>query len=103
MKQYFANPTIRNSLLFYPLNQIFIFLRNRDNPHHKYLRLFSPEYTNPANSYVFGSTLDGCAIVRNSVIVNGNLKEWHSDLVLAATPTLDEFLYHYIVDTTTTE
>jgi hypothetical protein len=29
------------------------------------------------------------------------LKEWHSDLVLAATPTLDEFLYHYIVDTTT--
>ena len=67
------------------------------------LRLFSPEYTNPANSYVFGSTLDGCAVVRNSVIVNGNLKEWHSDLVLAATPTLDEFLYHYIVDTTATE
>lgn len=67
------------------------------------LRLFSPEYTNPANSYVFGSTLDGCAVVRNSVIVNGDLKEWHSDLVLAATPTLDEFLYHYIVDTTATE
>lgn len=67
------------------------------------VRLLSPEYTNPANSYTFASALDGCAFVRNSVIVNGNLKEWHSDLVLAATPTLDEFLYHYIVDTTTAD
>ena len=64
------------------------------------VRLLSPEYTNPANSYSFASALDGCAFVRNSIIVNGNLKEWHSDLVLAATPVLDEFLYHYIIDTT---
>ena len=62
------------------------------------VRLFSKEYTNPANTYTFASALDGCAFVRNSVIVNGNLKEWHSDLVLAATPTLDEFLYHYIIN-----
>jgi hypothetical protein len=67
------------------------------------LRLFSPEYTNPANTYTFASALDGCAFVRNSVTVNGNLKEWHSDVVLAATPTLDEFLYHYIIDTKTAE
>jgi hypothetical protein len=67
------------------------------------LRLLSPEYTNPANTYTFASALDGCAFVRNSVIVNGNLKEWHSDLVLAATPTLDEFLYHYIIDTKTAD
>lgn len=65
------------------------------------IRLFSPEYTNPANSYTFASALDGCAFVRNGVIVNGNLKEWHNDVVLAATPVLDEFLYHYIIDTTT--
>jgi hypothetical protein len=64
------------------------------------LRLLSPEYTNPANTYSFASALDGCAFVRNAVVVNGNLKEWHSDLVLAATPVLDEFLYHYIIDTT---
>ena len=64
------------------------------------IRLFSKEYTNPANVYTFAPALDGCAFVRNSVTVNGNLKEWHSDVVLAATPTLDEFLYHYIVDTT---
>ena len=67
------------------------------------IRLFSNEYTNPANSYTFANALDGCAFVRNSVIVNGNLKEWHSDLVLAATPVLDEFLYHYIIDTKTTD
>jgi hypothetical protein len=44
--------------------------------------------------------MEGLAVVRNSTIVNGNLKEWHTDLVLAATPSLDEFLYHYIIDTT---
>ena len=65
------------------------------------VRLFSDEYTNPNTSFVFGSALEGCAFVRNSVVPNGVLKEWHSDLVLAATPTLDEFLYHYIIDTTT--
>ena len=65
------------------------------------LRLFSSEYTNPNTTFTFGSALDGCAFVRNSIVPNGVLKEWHSDLVLAATPTLDEFLYHYIVDTTT--
>lgn len=65
------------------------------------LRLFSKEYTNPNTTFTFGSALDGCAFVRNSIVPNGVLKEWHSDLVLAATPTLDEFLYHYIVDTTT--
>lgn len=65
------------------------------------LRLFSKEYTNPNTTFTFGSALDGCAFVRNSIVPNGVLKEWHSDLVLAATPTLDEFLYHYIVDATT--
>ena len=64
------------------------------------VRYFTAEYTNPSTSFVFGSALDGCAFVRNSIVPNGVLKEWHSDLVLAATPTLDEFLYHYIVDTT---
>jgi hypothetical protein len=65
------------------------------------LRLLTAEYTNPNMSFTFGSALDGCAFVRNSIVPNGVLKEWHSDVVLAATPTLDEFLYHYIVDTTT--
>lgn len=65
------------------------------------IKLFSPEYTNPNTTFTFGTALDGCAFLRNSIVPNGVLKEWHSDLVLAATPTLDEFLYHYIIDTTT--
>lgn len=66
-------------------------------------RLFSGEYTNPNVSFTFGSALDGCAFLRNSIVPNGVLKEWHSDMVLAATPTLDEFLYHYIIDTKTAD
>lgn len=61
-------------------------------------KILSPEYTNPANTYTFASALFGCATVRNAEVINGNLKEWHTDVVLAATPTLDEFLYHYIID-----
>ena len=59
------------------------------------------KYGNAVNSYSFAPALNGVATVRNSVIVNGNFKEWHSDLVLAGVPSLDEFLYHYIIDTTT--
>lgn len=59
------------------------------------------KYGNSVNSYSFTPALNGLATVRNSVIVNGNFKEWHTDLVLAAVPSLDQFLYHYIIDTTT--
>ena len=44
--------------------------------------------------------MGGLVTICNSVVPNGNLKEWHTDLVLAATPSLDEFLYHFIIDTT---
>lgn len=58
------------------------------------------KYGNAINTYSFTPALNGLATVRNSVIVNGNFKEWHTDLVMAAVPSLDEFLYHYIIDTT---
>ena len=61
------------------------------------------KYGNSVNSYSFAPALNGIGVVRNSVIVNGNFKEWHTDLVIAGVPSLDEFLYHYIVDTTATE
>ena len=64
------------------------------------VELLRPEWTNPNNVYSFAPALEGLAIVRNATIANGNLKEWHTDLVLAATPSLDEFLYHFIIDTT---
>ena len=59
------------------------------------------KYGNSVNSYSFTPALNGLATVRNSVIVNGNFKEWHTDVVLACVPSLDQFLYHYIIDTTT--
>ena len=59
------------------------------------------KYGNSVNSYSFTRALKGLATVRNAVIVNGNFKEWHTDVVLAGVPSLDQFLYHYIIDTTT--
>ena len=66
----------------------------------KDVELFT-KYGNNVNSYSFASALNGLAQVANSVIVNGNFKEWHTHVIMAAVPSLDEFLYHYIIDTTT--
>ena len=66
----------------------------------KDVELFT-KYGNNVNSYSFAPVLNGLAQVANSVIVNGNFKEWHTHVIMAAVPSLDEFLYHYIIDTTT--
>lgn len=66
------------------------------------VRLFS-EYGNGVNTYTFASAMNGLATVANSVIVNGNFKEWHTHLILPAVPSLDEFLYHIIIDTNTAD
>ena len=58
-------------------------------------------YGNKVNEYNFTPALNGLGVIMNSVVVNGNFKEWHSDLLVKAIPTLDEFLYHVIVDTKT--
>lgn len=68
----------------------------------KDVELFT-KYGNNVNSYSFAPALNGLAQVANSVIVNGNFKEWHTHLIMAAVPSLDEFLYHYIIDTTTAD
>ena len=60
-------------------------------------------FGNNVNSYNFSSALGGIATIMNSTIVNGNFKEWHTDLWMSAIPTLDEFLYHVIIDTTTAD
>lgn len=49
----------------------------------------------------FASALNGLAMFMNTTLLNGNLKEWHTDLMMTAVPSLDEFLYHYIINTTT--
>ena len=66
----------------------------------KDVELFT-KYGNNVNSYSFARALNGLAQIANSVIVNGNFKEWHTHVIMAAVPSLDEFLYHYIIDTTT--
>lgn len=69
----------------------------------KDVELFT-KYGNNVNSYSFAPVLNGLAQVANSVIVNGNFKEWHTPhVIMAAVPSLDEFLYHYIIDTTTAD
>ena len=68
----------------------------------KDVELFT-KYGNNVNSYSFAPALNGLAQVANSVIVNGNFKEWHTHVIMAAVPSLDEFLYHYIIDTTTAD
>lgn len=65
-------------------------------------RLFT-EYGNSVNTYTFAPAMNGLATVANSVIVNGNFKEWHTHLILPAVPSLDEFLYHIIIDTNTAD
>lgn len=61
------------------------------------------KYGNNVNVYNFTPALGGLGVFMNSVVVNGNFKEWHTDLFVKAIPTLDEFLYHVIVDTTTAD
>jgi hypothetical protein len=61
------------------------------------------KYANKVNSYNFSKTLNGLLTIMNSVVVNGNFKEWHTDGLMAAIPTLDEFLYHVIIDTKTAD
>lgn len=50
---------------------------------------------------VFSKGANGLYTVMNTTLDNGNLKEWHIDLMMSAVPSLDEFLYHFIIDTTT--
>ena len=59
------------------------------------------KFANNAVTFNFAPAVDGLALVMNSVIPNGNLKEWHTDTMFSCVPTLDEFLYHYIIDTST--
>ena len=52
---------------------------------------------------VFAKTNDGLFTIMNTTLDNGNLKEWHTDLMMSCVPSLDEFLYHFIIDTTTAD
>lgn len=61
------------------------------------------KYGASAIQRTFAKTADGLYTVMNTTLDNGNLKEWHTDLMMACIPSLDEFLYHVIVDTKTAD
>lgn len=51
-------------------------------------------------SKVFAKANDGLSVIVNTTQNNGTYKEWHTDIMMSAVPSLNEFLYHVIVDTT---
>ncbi len=51
-------------------------------------------------STVFASLESGLMTMFNTTVDNGRYKEWHSDLIMSAVPTLGKAPYHLIVDTT---
>lgn len=59
------------------------------------------KYGAKAISRVFSKTRNGLYTIMNTTLDNGNLREWHTDLMMSAVPSLDEFLYHVVVDTKT--
>lgn len=61
------------------------------------------KYGSKLISRVFAKTRDGLCTVENITLNNGNMVEWQTHLLMSATPSLDEFLYHIIVDTTTAD
>lgn len=59
------------------------------------------KYGSSVISRTFAKTNNGLCTLMNTTLNNGNMKEWHTDLMMSAVPSLDEFLYHVIVDTAT--
>lgn len=49
----------------------------------------------------FTTAFNGIGLIINSEMDNGKLREWHTDFVMNAVPALDEFVYHYIINTGT--
>lgn len=49
----------------------------------------------------FASMLNGLVTAMNTTTDNGRLKEWHTDVMMSATPALISFTNHEIIDTAT--
>jgi hypothetical protein len=57
------------------------------------------KYQNNLISAVYTPALGGLLTIENAVVPNGIYKEWHAKAMMQAIPSLDEFLYHYIIKT----
>ncbi len=62
-----------------------------------------PEYGNNLYSQVYTKAGNGLFTIANIVVPDGRLKQWQTHLMMQAIPSLDEFLYHVIVDTHTAD
>lgn len=58
-------------------------------------------YGNKACTFAFQRTRNGLFLVMNSVIPNGSLQEYHTDVMMSAVPVLEDFMYRILVDTKT--
>lgn len=58
------------------------------------------KYGSSVISKVFAQVNDGLSVLVNTTLNNGMYKEWHTDLMMSATPALIEFPNHVIVKTT---
>ena len=61
------------------------------------------KYGSKLISRVFAKTMNGIFTLENITLNNGNMLEWQTCGMMSAIPTLDEFLYHVIVDTQTAD
>lgn len=66
-------------------------------------RYMSEQYGNGLVAQVFTTATNGIATVCNTTMINGKYKSWATDVYAAATPVLETFLTHVIVDTTTAD
>ncbi len=51
----------------------------------------------------FASMLNGLVTAMNTTTDNGRMKEWHTDVMMSATPALISFTNHEIIDTSTAD
>lgn len=61
-------------------------------------RTLSEKYGNNLVAQVFSTTMNGIATVCNTTMVNGKYKEWATDVYASATPVLETFLTHILVN-----
>lgn len=64
------------------------------------IKVYKSEYVASSMTKVFAPIESGLMYLVNTTLDNGELKEWHTNLLLSATPALTNVPYHVIVDTT---
>lgn len=56
-------------------------------------------YANNCSQFAFARTADGLMLVMNSVLPNGNLKEYQTKVMMSAAPALTDFQYRVFIYT----